>query len=61
MKIITSSKQNEIAKKIIALNQLILESDLDVNDFAKAVDTLCSIASDTLCVKHLNQIKDSIK
>lgn len=60
MKIISSSKQNEIADKIIVLNHIIMGSDLDVNDFAKAIDTLCSIASDTLCVKHLDKIKGSI-
>ncbi len=54
----TKRKQDFITKKIIDINNTLVNADLDVNTLTSIIDNLSDIAIMCLDMKHLYQIRD---
>ena len=56
MKILNNKEQNKLIKKIIELNSLIVNSNVDLKAFDLLGDIMCS----ALDMKHTNKVKDTL-
>lgn len=56
MKILNNKEQNKLIKKIMELNSLIANSNVDL----KAFDLLGDIMSSVLDMRHTNKVKDAL-
>ncbi len=54
----TKRKQDFITKKVIDINNTLVNADLNVNTLTSIIDNLSDIAIMCLDMKHLYQIRD---
>lgn len=57
MKVLNNKEQNELIRKFIELNSLIVNSNIDL----KAFELLAHIIFSALDTKHINKVKNELK